>query len=190
MAAMSPSSDDPTAPEANSTGPVAMGFNDHRHCLDGWHALETDARNGTRYRWTAARATLAMSAPGGRVRSVRVLAAGLAALTGRPGGISAWWTPRPAAAAAGWSPERGDSRSVPLGHLPDAVPGDGWFLVDFPWPTGLAPGPGVLTLASGRMATDGTCGFASDTVILDRLLRNGDHRRVGAMVGAVAFIAR
>lgn len=147
---------------------IVMGINDHRHCLGGWHALQTDGRNGIRFRWTSAEARLRLRVPEGAAW-LRLFLSGPAALTGRPAPLSVY------------------VGSTRLAHLPEAAPTEFWTVADVDLRESGSTRPrGPWTefvLRSEERLADGS--FRPRTVTFDQYLRNGDHRPLGVMVGGI-----
>lgn len=151
-----------------------MGVNDHRHCVSGWHALQTDGRNGVRFRWIAEEAVFRLVLPPS-AREMRLLVSGPAALTGRPAPLSL---------CAG---------TTLLAHLPAAAPTDFWTVItvnltatDRPHSEYGGDSYQEFTIRSEERCPDGA--FESRTITFDRYTGNGDHRPLGLMVGGIRVL--
>lgn len=144
---------------------IVMGVNDHRHCLQGWHDLQTDERNGVRFRWTTAAAAVRLAVPPGAT-ALRILLCGPASLTGRPAPLSVY------------------SAGRRLAHLPNAAPTDFWTIAEVPL-SGTVP---VLDLDfhSEELIPDGPP--RPRTFTFDHYLKNGDHRSMGLMIAAIRVV--
>lgn len=149
------------------TSCMVMGTNDHLQCLDGWHALESDGRNGVRFRWTTGVATFQLAVPA-RCKSLRFMLAGPTALTGLAVGLTV------------------SANQKLLGHLPDVVPGEFWSTVDIPAPKS----EGIYTVEI--RAENWYDGYQPQrqTFTFDHYLGNGDFREMGLMIAAARAVLR
>lgn len=142
---------------------IVMGVNDHRHCLDGWHVRETDARNGVCYRWTGVEAVFLLKLQEG-VNVLRFMISSASALTARPAAFSVL------------------STGTRIGHYCAPHVSDLWTIAEVPLGSPL-PRDATLTIRSERLESDGC--YSPDVFIPDRHLHNGDHRAMGVMVAAI-----
>ncbi len=72
-------------------------------------------------------------------------------------------------------------------HLPNALQGEGWNLVDLNVPAQADGGGSWLSLRTE--IRDGLADFRSAGFIPHHVLGNGDYRQLGALVGAIRIIS-
>lgn len=148
-----------------------MGVNDHRQCLEGWHARETDGRNGLCYRWSKEEASFKLFLPE-KTLAIHLMVAGPLALTGEPLGVSLY------------------VKDELLTHIPEAVRTEFWNVLEVALPPSWRErlqGETIFTLRTEKRTLPPGLGgktFQPLAFIPDLHLHNGDHRHMGVMLAA------